>query len=516
MELNCRKESINISENTLNLYSQAFVETDIIVPDYKADVERIIQTDVLASVVSKECVNGKLIVKGKLRFCILYIADNGDVASIMSVDDFEHTFNDTEIVDGMNVTLLSDVQNVEYEIINCRKLSVSTLVGLDARLSKNTPIDVLTDISGECAIETMCRTINPYSMVMNFEEDIAVSEKLEIPVGKPGIDSILKIDAKITNTEVRATNNKLIVKGIITVTTLYKGDLEDNAIQFVEHEEAFTEIIEADGVTDEMNIEVDFSVKDIDYRVEEDSDGDCRIIIVSVLVLAEIKSYCEQEKSIIEDLYSTDAYLDVKKESAVIDKVATCVNSQETLKATAILPTEFPEIMQICNVVAKPYISGTRAENGQIIVEGMIDTYILYLSEDLNCPIYTYKHQEPFTKQILSDETDCNMLCNAKIEVNHVSYTISMGREIELRYILDISAKVMCSVPVLYTKEVEATELLDEETANSCSVKIYFTKAGDKLWDIAKHYRTTAEKLAISNGVDADSELSAGKKIIII
>ena len=44
--------------------------------------------------------------------------------------------------------------------------------------------------------------------------------------------------------EIKVAQGKLIIKGTLCVTTLYLGDMDENVMQFMEHEFAFTEIID--------------------------------------------------------------------------------------------------------------------------------------------------------------------------------------------------------------------------------------------------------------------------------
>ena len=61
--------------------------------------------------------------------------------------------------------------------------------------------------------------------------------------------------------------------------------------------------------------------------------------------------------------------------------------------------------------------------------------------------------------------------------------------------------------------------MLDEETPlkkeNQSGITIYFSDEGEKLWDVAKRYRTTTDEIARINSIDENILLKKNQKLII-
>ena len=55
----------------------------------------------------------------------------------------------------------------------------------------------------------------------------------------------------------------------------------------------------------------------------------------------------------------------------------------------------------------------------------------------------------------------------------------------------------------------------EEPDKKGPSMVLYITRKGDCMWDIAKKYRTTVERLKAINEVEADS-LEEGKKLLVV
>jgi hypothetical protein len=515
MMIEYRQEPICVSEAAITAFSQAYTEADIIVPDIKPDIAKVLQVDANAVVTSKECQTDKIVAEGKVSINILYIGDDNTVKSINSVQNFRHSMDAKGAEDGMKAELECDVENVEFEVVNSRKINVRTLIGIDVRVVMPLDINAITDAPGaDC--EILYRKIKPYSIVSRVEENINIKERLEVPVGKPNIATVLKTDVRIRGAEIKVAQGKLIIKGTLCVTTLYLGDMDENVMQFMEHEFAFTEIIDADGAQEGMSADLDFTVINVSFDLEHDSDGDCRILIADIDIMVSGKVARQNEIDIIEDIYSTKDNLCVAKSTAMLDKMVFKTKVQAAINDVANIPGDLPEIVQIYNIIAKPYLSETRIENGKIVAAGVIDTYILYLSDNASFPIYTYKHENKFSQYVDAQDVSDDMFCEVKIDVEHVSYNIGMGREIQLRFILSIDATVVSTEKIEYVSEITRGEEPEQNAQKpKCCIKIYFVQKGDRLWDIAKKYKTTVESLMIANDITEEKELTAGTQIII-
>ncbi len=513
IELN--KETVCVSESKITAFSQAYAEADIIVPDVKPDIARILQVDADAIILNKSCNKDRVTVEGKVQLNILYVGDDNNVKSIVSSQAFSQLLDAKGALEGMSIELESDIENVDYSIVNSRKISVKVLIGLDVKVSMPIDVDLVTNVMGDDSFEILRNSISPYSVVVRTEEELSIREKLEIPSGKPSIASILKLDAKVTSKDIKLVSGKLIVKGMLSVTTLYLGEMEENNIQSMEHEIPFTEIVSAEGADEDMKASMQFAVKAIFYEVDEDSDGDSRIIVLEVALNACAKVSKVVSVDVIEDVYSVNMPLLVSRSNTTIDRIVADNKEQVTLKDVASMPRDLPEIMQVYNVITKPYLGNARIENNKIIVEGVIDSYILYLSTNEQSPLYTYKHEQRFCQHIDIDGIDENMQCDINLDMEHISYNISMGWEVDLRYILCINATVISQDKINYVTGVTVSEDEILQLKPSCCIRIYFVKNGDRMWDIAKRYHTTAEKIMTANEMTSEIDLISGKQILI-
>ena len=76
-----------------------------------------------------------------------------------------------------------------------------------------------------------------------------------------------------------------------------------------------------------------------------------------------------------------------------------------------------------------------------------------------------------------------------------------------------ISGNVFTTETVRYISEIDLKEKSDFNS-EKCALTIYFCDANEKVWDIAKKYKTTAEAILSENELDGD--LITERKILLI
>ena len=84
------KNTINICDTVAKGRTQAMTDGDVIVPDTKPDILKLIQVDSDASITDKYIENGRLILCGRVVYKILYVPDreNEKIKSIETSMEF--------------------------------------------------------------------------------------------------------------------------------------------------------------------------------------------------------------------------------------------------------------------------------------------------------------------------------------------------------------------------------------------------------------------------------------------
>lgn len=185
------------------------------------------------------------------------------------------------------------------------------------------------------------------------------------------------------------------------------------------------------------------------------------------------------------------------------------LTNQYTVKEIIAPAENAPEIVSVYNLFARPVISSAAVRGGKVNIDGTLEVYISYITSAPQMPIYSFKHDIPINFGMdTTAADDCS--CLADISVLHTGFNLNMANELELRASLSVSAKL--------TKTAEIQTVSDcsiAESESESGIIIYFVQSDDTLWNIAKHYCVSISELAEINGLDEDSDLITGKRLII-
>lgn len=511
-ELN--KENVCIGEKSVAVFSQAYCETDIIVPDVNPDIAKILQVSTNAGIVNKSCSGDRITIDGRADIVILYLGDDGNVYSITASQQFSHIIDASGAADGMYTEAEINVDNIDYTILNTRKLNVKVLMGIDANAVRDADADICTNLTTDEPFEILNKTLTPYRTVCRVTEQLCIKEKLEVPSGKPSIDKILRMDACIRDRNCSLTVNKMMVQGTLYVSTVYLSDI-DGKIHTAEHEIPFTEVIAMADADENMKPYLKMCVNKLYYKPEPDEDGDNRFIMMECMITANAKACCDYSVNVVQDAYCTKHPVKITRQTTSVNRLVAENTSQISAKDVVVIPDDMPEIMQIFNITPHAFLGTAKIEGKKAIIEGVIESDIMYISPEESCPISTYRHQQQFSHSIDIPQSSDSMVCDVQIDIVHSSFTISMGREIDLRFVLEIGINVIENENIEYITDIENDAESAFEPTKSYCIKIYFVKKGDSLWSIAKKYRIKKDALMEINNISADSEMFTGRQIMI-
>ncbi len=511
-ELN--KENVCIGEKSIASFSQAFCEADIIVPDTNPDISKVLQADANVVIVNKKCEKDRIAIDGRADILIIYLGDDNKIYNLQSNQNFSHIIDSPKTTEDMYAETEIDVENIDYTVLNSRKMNVKVLMGIDANSVKDETVCLCTSVLAEEPFEILHRTVSPYKTIARNTEQICIKERLDIPNGKPSVERILRTDVNITEKSCTIAQNKVMVEGILNISVVYLSDI-DGKVQTAEYEIPFTDVVNLEGIDEGMDCFVKLDVNKVYCKTEEDVDGDNRFLAFECIIIAELKGCCCSEVEIVEDAYCIKNPVNVTRETTTVNKLMCENQCRVSSKDNATIDENSPEILQIFKVVPKAYVATSKVEKGKAMVEGIIESEIMYVSTDETSPISTHKHRQSFTCFVDVPEECKTGICDVTVDIVHCAYAINLGREIDLRFVLDVNIKVINEEKIEYVTDMEQCKCQDDVNKNVYCIKVYFIKDGESLWNIAKRHRIKKERLMELNNISEETEIFAGRQIII-
>lgn len=518
MSLELVREVIKANQIIGENSTQTIVEHDIIVPDVNPDVDNILLIDGDIYVNRVDAGEGEVFVSGEIFYKILYISDEEakQLKSINVASGFSSSLSIQGAQQGMRAKVKCEIEHMEYKLLNGRKINVKSVLQVKGTVLEQVERKYVNNLEGVKDIQVLRKNYNINWFVGESTIASDIKEIVEIPSAKQSIKEILRNDIKITGKDYKVTDNKVIVKGELNISTLYIGEGESDNIQYMEHEIPFTQFIELQGLTEDSYCDVDYSITGATFEAVEDSDGELRALKCEVSLNISVDGFEKRDIDIVEDTYSPFSRLELEKDIFSIEERISESRSQVILKQIIELPDEYPEISEVFNVICKPSLSEYSVDEGRVAIEGIVGNRILFIADNPEEPIICYEQELPVSHEIQLDKFSDDMKCNIEMEVEHCNYSVISSKEVELRLTLGVVTKAVDQVKVPLITEVEESPFDDKRSESKPSITIYFTQPGDNLWKIAKKYRTTVDDLQKINDEDNLNFNKPGKQIIII
>lgn len=506
------KENVKVNQVSCKGNTQVLVDEDIIVPDVKPDILKVLQIDATSCVTGKEVTNGKTRVNGRVDLKILYIPDSDreKIKSIITSFDYVQNVDSQKINENMKAVVMSNVERAEFSLINSRKLRVKVIVGLDYEVIAEQNVEIAVETSDSDSAELLRENVKLQNCIELSEEEFSVKESLEVPSGQTSINELLKVDVKISDSEYKTVTDKIVVKGAIGVCVLYTD--ENCEIQFMEMEIPFTEVFDCIDVSDDTICDIDYCVSDVRYEVSEDNDGDRRIVELDISVTAQIKATENVSVDMICDCYEPFMRTQLLKEEIELEEVVSRPHTQNTLREMLETASGAPGVSGVYDVITKPCITKTQLQNGKLLAEGRIEAYILYLTDSNESPVYSMKKEIPFSYLLDCDSEEEDLIPEIRAEVKHTSYNLNVAGEIELRCILALNANIIRRRKIEIINDVVTEQM---ENSDKRGIVIYFVQNGDNLWEVSKRYAIPRDEVIKFNKMDETDNLEAGSRLFI-
>ncbi|MGB8455459.1 MAG: SPOCS domain-containing protein [Anaerocolumna sp.] len=509
----------NVHMNKLKCQSslQLTLDDDFNVPDVKPDIYKIIKEQGAIKINDVKMLNGKLMVKGALYFNMLYLSDENTrpVHNMSGEVPFDEVIHLDEACAGDEAIINWELEDLTPGLINSRKINVKAIVKLTVLVEELYDEATAVSIEGDEDIQYVNKNITVTDIAVDKKDTYRVKDQVHLPSNKGNISEILYSELELRNPEVRLLDNKFSVKGEILVFILYASENEDNPVEYFETELPFSTTVDCNGCTEDMVDNIDFSIVSKSLEVMPDADGEERIIDVEVVIEMGIKMYDEEELELLNDVYSPVKELVPIIKDAHYENLLVKNNSKVRVNDRVKITGSQPEILQVCHAAGEIKVDDIEQVENGLEVNGVLEVQILYICADDNKPLNSIKGMIPFTQTIEAKGIKPTSIYHVKPALEQLSVMMLDGEEIEVKAGIGLNAIVFDSITEPIITDIEAYDLDYEKLQNMPSIVGYVVKGQDSLWNIAKKYYTTVDKIRELNGLE-DNNLKIGDKLIIL
>lgn len=507
MELTLKKETVTRWEEKVQKQTEVMTESDVIVPDAKPDMGRILRITGIARVGDCQRQGERLLISGTADYCILYAPESLEGNEIESLE-IQLPFKD--ILTGFSeekgaVDAVAELLEAEAVLLNSRKFSVKGTIGLQVMGREKKEYAFARGVETEKEPAQKTKTISVAGASGFGSATASAGQRLEVPGENPPIASILQTSASIMEEDVKVITGKLICKGNVRLEILYNGP--DGMPALMEHALPFTEILDLPAAEEGMTYFTEYTVLDLYCEADED-DGSGRSFGAEVLMEIRGEVWKEEELEILEDFYIPGEKTETETEELMIEDMLVCEKEALAVRKTLSKGDDAPPIAKCIQIAAVPTVTKVALSGGEAEIEGYADVQLLYLA-DGGSP-YLLKERVPFAVSIPTKAPDTAKI-SCRVGLANASYAMENAEQVEVRLNLDICLR-LCGQSRI--KNIKDAKVLETDTGRA-SVVIAFANGKESLWDLGKKYGTAAETIRAYNGADLAAVPAEGTRLLI-
>lgn len=511
------KKNIHMNKLKCKTSLQLTLDDDFNVSDVKPDIDKIIKEQGTIKIHDVKMQNNKLVVKGSLLFNVLYLSDESSrpVHNISSELPFEEVIHLGENCTGDEAYVTWEIEDLSTSLINSRKLSVKSIVRLTVLIEELYDEATAVSVEGGEDVEFIHKNITVTDIAVDKKDTYRVKEQIHLPSNKSNVAEILYRDVELRNPEARLMDNKFSIKGELLIFVLYASEDEESPVEYYESEIPFSAVIECSGCSESMIDNISFAIASYSVEVMPDSDGEARIFDVEAVIELGIKIYEEEELELLSDVYSPSKELTPVVKYAHYENLLVKNNNKIRINDRVRITSRDPGILQICHASGDIKIDDMDLVENGVEVNGVIEAQILYICADDKKPINSVKGIIPFTQVIEVKGIKPSSIYQIKPGLEQLSVMMLDSEEIEVKASISLNTLVFDTLTEPIITDVAVNELNYEKIQSMPSITAYVVKQNDSLWNIAKKYYTTVDKIKELNELESDS-IKVGDKLIIL
>lgn len=507
MNYNSESQKLNFCETVYETTAEQSLEADINLPDYCPEIQKILKCNVCAEITSVQNSSGRITAQGNATVKIIYIGDNGKTAAFEQSYPIQKSAESDLITSESCVDVRVNVDYVNSRAVSQRRIDIRAMMTFVFKVEKKREENVLCSAQG-CGIQSRGNEYSFANLSGLCTKAFNLSEVIEIDGNKNPVSQIVNASAFAHTKDVKVINNKILIKGDCEIKIYYLTENKDT-IDCIEHSIPISQIIEVDGVSEDCLSSLCLKVTSCETVGKVDSSGAMRLIDIGIRICASFAAYNEVSLCLMSDAYSTSNELKNTVKSLEINSLNT------TFDTTFINNVVIESIGVSVDCVLAVWCSDVKCTSSlkgdACILSGTYQATVIYRDSEKQTGIMQKPVEFEYSVNLKNPASRIN--CRASLQIAACSCSLAGESKLELKTEINACGIILSNEIVKYISEIEVLEEC-ENINNGCALTIYFSDENEKVWNIAKKYKTTVQAIMKEN--DLDSEVIETRRFLLI
>ena len=469
------------------------VEADLVLPDYYPEISKILDCSMTLSEEAVTVTADKISIAGEANIRLLYsCAQNG-------LHVYETVSKYTKLVPGGSFEnndlclVRQDLIRLNFRAVSPRKTEVRAVAAIKTdvlRMQETVCLSAETD--GNLQLRTACD--NGFCISAYARVSIELEEKIGLPAAREKISGILRQNARVSFSDVRAVSNKMMLTGTAEIAFVY---LKADHTVSTEHRISlpFTQIADVYGAREEdlcyLAVQGADAVIDLKNMSEEDTQAAVRIRANLLAVTGKQQTY-----QYVEDAYSIRGRMKTEAKKCLLSDGI--VQTSQPLRVESELQTYDVEVREICDRSVCDVSLTASVSDGNMEVNGSLNLKVLGRTSEGSFCCFS---------------RSCSFSHSFPLAGNNVFYVLqavpgAVSADTAGSGVIRFGCDMTLNLFLLQGRDVTlisgiVTETGDKEPRNE-QIVLYYGAKGEVLWDIAKENRTSVALLKTLNALEDD------------
>lgn len=509
------KKNINVCRKKQQFSTQTVVNEDLNLPDYMEDIEKVILEKGEFFLEQVRAMTDKIIVKGKVKYHLLYSGGNPEnISSWIKETAVNEEIHADGVTDYDEIIVNPREEAFNLNIINSRKINAKMIIGFDINVQEIQSESITCDIEDEKGFQMMKASDRILKICLQSNDIFRFHNRSSLPKDKPNIDNILYDCIDPREIELKCADGCILVSGRIHVFVMYSPEGREQLPQCFDYEFPIDGEIQCPESEQGMIGDLKWHLSGKEIEVKEDNENEPRVISVSGVLDIGMNIYEEEEIERVDDAYCIDKQIALEKRPVSFSKLLMKNNSILKIVKRMKISDSGTAALKVCNIEGDVRQENVTPEADMMITEGHVFVKILYLTDDEAQPYRVATGAIPYSHKI--EVGGMNDGCKYRIYPLIESLTATMeGNDVEIHIQIAMDVIVFDNEEVQIIDAVSVSDIPKEQIKEMPGMIGYISGPGETLWNIAKRYHTTVDRLKAVNKI-SDEPLKNGQKLLII
>jgi len=488
-------------------------------PDYMGDVKKILSVNAIAIPSGKFAGDESVEFSGIVSYDVLYSDADGKLTRILTSSDYDIAVPSGDGYVGSMADV--SVANLSVRLTGPRKLILKASLSASVRVISESSISCSgSAFEGGMSPELLSEAISEESVIFGEMPEREYAEVAEHIAAVTADElEIIATSGAVRITESEAVDGGVLVKGELIITAIVRTDEQPPfAIKKVI---PFEETVNLEGMQPDMQVAADGYLSSVSCGVSEDADG-CNITVNAIAELSAVAA-ANRESELITDAYLKNRDTSGQYEEYTYSELLCMKTAEESFVLTVPrVDISCENIRDVLTVNAEARSLVKKIEKNQLVLEGeaLVSGVACEINSEEKVSYIPVKFTSPFAINVNSS---CQIPENAAIDCKFfvVSATPELdGDRLNVKCLAKIFYRI--TEPHTVRRMTECSIVGDTEySSRRSSFTVYYPEKGESLFEIAKRFHTTSEKIAVDNKLaeptlaSADVASAGIKKLII-